>query len=141
MQSLARPYHYRGFTLVELLVVIGIIAVLISILLPSLNRAREAAIRVQCMSNLRQFGVADQLYVNQNKCHMPGWWGSGAKGNPPFDPHAYNAYDRYWGGYYEFRKTLGMPILGDTWAYRCYVPLKWICPNAIQSRMPNVPNA
>jgi prepilin-type N-terminal cleavage/methylation domain-containing protein len=61
----------RGFTLVELLVVIGIIAVLISLLLPSLNRAREAARRTQCLSNLRQIHQAFAMYANQNKDLVP----------------------------------------------------------------------
>src|SRR4051812_7094758 len=81
-----RPYSrfpMPGFTLVELLVVIGIIALLISILLPVLGKARESARSLQCQSNMRQFFIADQFYMNRWKgWHLPGWTGGGTSGPP-----------------------------------------------------------
>src|SRR5687767_12028807 len=67
----------RGFTLVELLVVIGIIALLIALLSPVCSKAREAANRTKCLSNLRTIGQAMFVYANNNRDRLP-------NGNEPY---------------------------------------------------------
>src|SRR4051812_18489104 len=60
-----------GFTLLELLIVVGIIAALLAILLPTLGRMRETARRVRCLANLRQLGTALLAYTADNNGHYP----------------------------------------------------------------------
>jgi len=97
------PCRRGGFTLVELLVVIGIIAVLIALLLPALNRAREAARKTQCLSNLRQCAMAFLQYANDNRQKiivMTDYGDTGAIELWPRFFYGWNAWGSYTGSPY-----------------------------------------
>ena len=117
-----------GFSLVELLVVIAIIAVLMGILLPVLARARQAAARAACASNLRQIGQLLYAYAGDNRGELPAAYGGPARadvwGRPVSSYHAY-VVAPWWGGI----SLLVPPPIGT--AQQAYVKNAdvFFCPN------------
>lgn len=80
----------KGFTLIELLVVIAIIAILLAILMPALQRIKEQAKEIVCRSNLRQYGIAQTLYLDDNDDRYPSAWRSLVSTESPV-----SGYQRY----------------------------------------------
>jgi prepilin-type N-terminal cleavage/methylation domain-containing protein/prepilin-type processing-associated H-X9-DG protein len=115
-----------GFTLIEILVVVGIIAVLIGLLLPALSRARRASSQVSCMSNLRQWGTAVLIYANENHGYLP-QRGQGVAPTVQINRPAdwFNALPPMFQSstYSELIAATRIPRPGDS-------PSVWLCPEA-----------
>jgi len=114
-----------GFTLVELLVVVAILSLLIAMLLPALGKARETAQSVQCLSLLRQMGVANQMYAEEFDDYAvpPGNWSA----------------SRAWMGNAAFLQVLNITTAdhhGSNWSH-WYWPRRYLCPNAPVQNQPH----
>jgi prepilin-type N-terminal cleavage/methylation domain-containing protein/prepilin-type processing-associated H-X9-DG protein len=114
----------RGFTLVELLVVIGVIALLIAILLPALSKARRNARDVACASNLRQIGLALRAYAVDNRDSLP----------PGLIIYP-NGEDALWGNFVNF--YIIKSELNRQWVTDKTISKLWICPSGL---VPNSEN-
>src|SRR5262245_2590918 len=115
----------HGFTLIELIVVVGIIALLIAMLLPAMSRAREQAKVVQCASNLRQVANAMHMYLNDSRQMV--FWRGAILGKDGMDWYVYggqetgNAYQGPQGNFFNqwIPRPLNKYVMNNLRAFRC----------------------
>lgn len=113
--------NLQAFTLIELLVVISIVALLVSILLPALGKARKAAQKLKCVNNLRTIGLAAEMYTHQNKDWYPASWNTDT------------AWSYSWCGSLQMLELMNIkkfPTYGYLWTS------DRLCPDAINAPMP-----
>jgi prepilin-type N-terminal cleavage/methylation domain-containing protein/prepilin-type processing-associated H-X9-DG protein len=128
-----------GFTLVELLVVIGIIAILISIILPSLSKARAAAARTACQSNLRQLVIATHMFAQEHGGCIPQAYNNGSgtmKGYNTIVGKSWEFSEPMWGWEYALMKYMK----GNKAVFRCSADESDVVRYQWNDAMPNLPD-
>src|SRR5437867_5288145 len=100
--------HRRAFTLIELLVVVAVVGVLAATILPALSKAKQRSVQAGCMSNLKQIGIALQLFVNDNEDNLPGPAFTGARAS--YDKNSSTELIWYIADYLDSQSPATVPV-------------------------------